>query len=223
MEDWNKIRKSDEEFIKGIYERTSEYQEHPEASTEDTDGPSSFSRHRHKVHTGIFKGASVAAACILAGLGITSLLPKWLHQDSASVPESAMYRSVDETEMASSQPQEDITPTEVIPMEVVGTIRAVEENNNEIILQVNVDSQDGQEMEAEIEVVISEHLYQQLLDYEQEQGVEVLDGQQVLLYVEKYNWLEYFILNQEDNFYLFAEEENGEVIYRNIDGDEIRY
>lgn len=212
MEDWNKVRKSDDEFIKGIYERASQYKE----ETENEAKPAANHRFR-RVVTGI---VSTAAACALAVLGIMKLLPHTARQETGQIPESAVYRSVEEDEIQDGV--EETVPEEAVVFTVLGEVAQVEENENDIILIITVEEQDNNELSDEIEVVISQQLYKDLLAYEQENGDVKLIGYPVMALVEKYNWLDYYKLSREDNFYFQCSDEEGQIVYQNLDGDVIR-
>lgn len=211
MEDWNRIRKSDDEFIKEIYERAGSYQQQTE---KDSTSPSQHRFNSHKLTAGILTAAATIAIAIV---GAVKLLPQRDNQNASQMPESAMYRSVEEDEV--DVQMEEAIPEEATVLEVLGQVLKVEESDKETILLIKVDEQDKNELASEIEVVVSEKFYEELLAYEADDDITELIGLHVIIYVEKYNWLEYFKLNQEDNFYFQTTDEDGQIIYRNLDGD----
>lgn len=223
MEDWNKIRKSDEEFIKDIYEKASLYQ------SQSTDHRGKLLEYKEKKTTNkrqrttkfVSIGVS-AAACALAVLSIAKVFPEWKQNNTATIPQNSMYRSMDEPDVAQYSVDEDSYPIESVPMEVLGTVEEDSAGDGGIVLTVKVDDEDINGLENQIQVIISEDLYEEVKEYLKEHKQESINGLPVLLYIEKYNWLDYFKVINEDGLYLQVQMEDGTIAYENMDGDVIK-
>lgn len=221
MKDWNKIRKSDDEFIKGIYERANQYQDRTEDEQKNQNAVVSFRKQRKNLRKGISFGLTAAAAGAIAFLGAGKLMLERSTDKTGSTPEVTMYRSVDESQFEGEESDGDAIPQETQPVEVQGVITEIEEEESNTVFRLATMEAKEQNFPEEIEVVITDHFYEQLKKYQRENEIEDLIGQKVLLFVDEYNWQEYYILNREDGFYLENENEDGAAVYRNMDGDEI--
>lgn len=210
MKDWNNIRKSDEEFIKGIYEKASQYQE------QSTDQLSN--QNKQRVTKMISFGVS-AAACTLVVISAVNVISQWKHDDTTTNPGNLMYRSMDEPDVAQYSVGVEESPVESEPVEVFGTIGQITEDSNGIALTVTVDNQDVTGLGDQVQVILTEDLYEKMQEYQKEHGMESFYGIPVILYVEAYNWLDYYKVINDDSLYLQEITQDGDIFYKNLDGD----
>ena len=220
MEEWNKIRKSDEEFMKDIYEKAKLYQE------ESIDQVNSLSEHqkkresKHKLRaTKVVSIGVSAAACALVVLSAVKVIPQWKQNDTTANPKNTMYRTMDEPDVAQFSVGEEASPVESEPVEVVGSMVDITEDSNGIALTVTVDNQDVTGLGDQVQVILSEDLYEKMQEYRKEHELETFYGIPVILYVETYNWLDYYKVINDDGLYLQEKTEDGAILYKNLDGD----
>lgn len=220
MEDWNKIRKSDEEFMKDIYEKAKQYQEE---SIDQVNSLSEYQKKREREHklraTKVVSIGVSAAACALVVLSAVKVIPQWKQNNTTTNPKNTMYRSMEEPDVAQYSVGEEVSPIESEPVEVVGTMVDITEDSNGIALTVTVDNQDVTGLENQVRVILSEDLYEKMQEYRKEHELETFYGMPVILYVETYNWLDYYKVINDDGLYLQEKTEDGVIRYKNLDGD----
>ena len=223
MKDWNKIRKSDDEVIKGIYEKASLLQD------QSTDNVSNLLEYKEKKdkkrELGDSKAVSIGvsvAACAFVVLSAARIVPRWRQNNTTTIPKNTMYRSMDEPDIPQYSTDEESSVIESVPMEVLGIVEDVSAGSRGIVLTVNIDKEDDNELENPVRVILSEDIYERINEYLKDQERESVQGLPVLLYIEKYNWLDYFKVINEDGLYLQEQMEDGTVLYQNMDGDVIK-
>lgn len=221
MKDWNNIRKSDEEFMQDIYEKAKLYQEQ---SIDEVSNLGEFKqkterKNKQRVTKMISMGVSAAAACTLVILSAVNIFPHWKHDDTTTSPENSMYRSMDEPDVVQYSVDEEVSPVESEPIEVMGTVADITEDSNGVALTVTVDNQDVSGLENQVQVILSEDLYEKLQEYGKEHKLQTFKGMPVILYIETYNWLDYYKVINNDSFYLQEVTQDGAILYKNLDGD----
>lgn len=221
MKDWQDIRKSDEEFMKGIYERASQYEETQSEQPVEQTNPIPFSKHKHSMRHRIYATLSVAATSAVVLLGAVKVLPLVRQEQTEELPESISYQALpQERSLLRNEPNEE-APVEATQIQVKGIVDTVEKQGNDEIMKVTLEADSAFNQESEVEIILSSYFYEELVEYGKEEDTSWLVGQKVLLYLEKYNWLEYYKLVNDDELYLQEETEDGATIYRNLYEDEI--
>lgn len=221
MKDWQNIRKSDEEFMKGIYERASQYEETQSEQQVNQTNPIPFSKHKHSMRRSIYATLSVAATSAVVLLGAVKVLPLFRQEQTEALPEKISYQPLPDERRVLRNGTEEDAPVEAKQIQVKGIVDSLERQGDDEVMKITLDADSTWNQESEVEIIVSSYFYEELIEYGGEEDASWLVGQKVLLHLEKYNWLEYYKLVNGDELYLQDEAEDGTTIYRNLYDEQI--